>query len=178
MSLHIITGPMFAGKSSYLLDLYSHCPHPKILIKPHIDTRYSTTHVSSHNGHLLPATVVSEHSNIYTSILPKSNSHIFIDEGQFFSQLHSSILSFLQNGHHVTVAALNGDYKQDPFIPISSILPLSNKITLLHANCTQCSSPAHFTHRKCRHSETILLGSSETYQPLCFSCLATLYKQF
>ncbi|WP_175266885.1 hypothetical protein [Acidiplasma cupricumulans] len=60
--LTVITGPMFSGKTSRLIELLERemlAGRNTLLFKPEIDKRYDTTYVTTHKGIRLPAIVVS-----------------------------------------------------------------------------------------------------------------------
>jgi predicted AAA+ superfamily ATPase len=58
----VITGPMYAGKTSALIQRYrsiSVC-RPVAVYKPSRDTRYSKTYIVSHDGDKITATTISD----------------------------------------------------------------------------------------------------------------------
>ncbi len=98
---------------------------------------------------------------------------IIIDESQFFGNLPSSVIKFVEEkGKNVIVGGLNGDYKRQVFGDILSLIPLADEIVKLNSFCIPCSlqskciTLAPFTRRiNSSSSEQILVGGAETYQP-------------
>ena len=66
--IEIITGCMFSGKSTELLNRLNNCSEDYLLLKPKIDTRYGLSDVSTHSGVKKPAKVVSSISDAFDNI--------------------------------------------------------------------------------------------------------------
>jgi thymidine kinase len=189
--LTLILGPMFAGKSTYLINkakqlLANGANENEILLINHSsDMRYDTNKICSHNGEKITSKSLNTLSNIVNDILGNDGiytniKYIFIDEGQFFNDLYQSIKSLLMHypniGEHkleIFICGLDGDYKQEPFLNsrILELIPLSTHITKLNAKCSKCGNTAPFTKRIVYSSETILIGGAEDYQPVCITHL-------
>ena len=105
--LNLILGPMFAGKSTYLINKVNELLHNNILLSEilvinHLsDSRYDTDKICSHNNHKINAISLHNLDNTITTIINKSDEkynkikYIFIDEGQFFNDLYKSIKKLL-----------------------------------------------------------------------------------
>ena len=66
--LELFVGPMFSGKSTKLIDLYkkySYCNIKVCVINHSLDTRYSSSHMSTHDGILVPCIFISEILPVY-----------------------------------------------------------------------------------------------------------------
>ena len=199
--LNLILGPMFAGKSTYLINKVNELLHNNILLNEilvinHLcDSRYDTDKICSHNNHKINAIALQNLDNTITTIINKTDEtynkikYIFIDEGQFFNDLYKSIkkllLSFINvdttkttnttnSNLFIYICGLDGDFKQEPFnnSGILELIPYATNITKLNSICFKCTNTAPFTKRIINSSETILIGGSEQYQP---SCLLHLY---
>ena len=70
----------------------------------------------------------------------------------------------------VIIAALNGDFRMEPFPVIAKIIPKADKIKLLKAYCFNCHKDARFTLRIVQSNETVLIGAGEAYKPACREC--------
>jgi thymidine kinase len=197
--LNLIIGPMFAGKSTYLInkanELLSNGVNEKeiLLINHSSDIRYDTNKICSHNGEKINSKSLNNLSDIVNSILDNNGiynniKYIFIDEGQFFNDLFVSIKSLLlhysnmnindscnniYNKLEIYISGLDGDYKQEPFknSGILDLIPYSTHINKLNSKCTKCGNIAPFTKRIINSSETILIGGVADYQPVCISHL-------
>lgn len=70
----------------------------------------------------------------------------------------------------IIIAALNGDFRMEPFPVIAKIIPKADKIKLLKAYCFNCHKDAKFSLRIVQSNETVLIGAGEAYKPACRDC--------
>ena len=174
----LIIGPMFSGKSTYLLSFerrFLLTPNKILVIKHVFDTvRYSATHVATHTGETsqTQSLNVSKLSEIPQAVLEASDV-ILIDEGQFFDDL-SEWVTFIgtrsNKPRHIVIAGLSGDYKQQNFKSIASVISQVDTIVHLKSTCSVCGVDAPFTTRLDGDKNTAdqtLVGSSDFYQPRC-----------
>ena len=166
--LSVITGPMFSGKTTRLLNFANNVGTGYQLFKPHLDDRYSHTEVCSHVGKSLPATVIKDSFEL----IPRASvTFILIDEGQFFDfSLPYRIEQLLKLDYQITVAGLDMDYKGRPFDPMGQILAMADKVEKLKSECYRCGCEAGRTFRLTEGEERVMVGGSETYAPICFKC--------
>ena len=175
MSLEVVCGPMFSGKSTYLLSYETRfkLARKRVLIVKHsIDTRYSDDCVATHNGAVSQQTAVccSRLSDISTQLIDASDA-VLIDEGQFFPDLYEWCSQWLTSSKHIIIAGLSGDYKQEPFQSIVKLTSMADRIVHLHSICTQCGEDAPFTIRLSHEREQTVVGAADKYQPRCRKCL-------
>lgn len=169
--LEIITGPMFSGKTSKIIDLYNKLYNNDniLVINYYKDTRYSDTHLSNHDNKIIPCVMTNLLSNM-TTICMKYDI-IMINEAQFFHDIVDWVKFIIINfNKHVYINGLDGDFNADTFGNWLDLIPFSDKITKLHSKCHLCSNYAIFTHRYIDSNEKILIGSSDMYYPLCRKC--------
>ena len=103
-SLTVITGCMFAGKTTELINRYHQVKEDVIAFKPVIDNRYSQSEIVSHKGKKIMATRIKN----FTEINNYSQSNIFIDEIHFFQEDIVFYLNQLAKaGKKITVAGLS-----------------------------------------------------------------------
>ena len=95
---------------------------------------------------------------------------IGIDEGQFFPDLVEISEKLAHLNKTVIIAALNGDFRMEPFPVIARIIPKADKIKLLKAYCFNCHKDAKFSLRIVQSNETVLIGAGEAYKPACREC--------
>ena len=179
--LHLILGPMFAGKTTTLInkakEIINIVNKDEILIINHSsDTRYSeNTFITSHDNIKIPCIAMSFLSTISTLQDDISKiKYIFINEGQFFPDLFSIIKELLfKYKIKIYICGLDGDYKQEPFpnCKLLELIPISSTVIKLHANCSYCNNSAPFTKRIINSSDVFLVGGSESYQPVCIEHL-------
>tara|TARA_B100001287_G_scaffold250003_1_gene230243 strand:+ start:221 stop:751 length:531 start_codon:yes stop_codon:yes gene_type:complete len=167
--IEIITGCMFSGKSTELLNRLNNCSEDYLLLKPKIDTRYGLSDVSTHSGIKKSAKVVSSLSDAFDSI---SNIKVIgVDEAQFFSSLIiNDSLKLKSLGKRIIIAGLNKDYLNKEFKSVSGLIKIADKLTKLYAVCNKCSAPASRSHRLSKDKSIILLGHKDAYEPLCKKC--------
>ena len=182
MSLELIIGPMFAGKSSTLQSIVRRRTAIgwKVLVLKHsIDTRYTegaNTEVVNHDLQRCPALATHTLLDLIDSVAVCESQLVIIEEGQFFDDLvEFVIMAVEQKGKHVVVVGLDGDAHRKPFGKILDLIPLADTVQRLHALCKLCGdgTPARFT---CVMNATTVaataagkpqVGGGDTYMPLC-----------
>lgn len=172
-AVHLICGPMFAGKTTTLLQL-ARVPGPQALLVKHaMDTRYSHDAIVTHDGHRLPCVAVTRLSDLDLSGVQR----LFIDEAHFFTDLAAEIKDIAQRVPQITLAGLDRDYTGADF-PSTSALHLmipTLRCTILRATCAFCQQPhATLTRRRGglpRHVH--LIGGTSEYYAVCSSCLVS-----
>jgi thymidine kinase len=175
MSLELIIGPMFSGKSSYLLSSirrYKEIDLPFFIITSTLDKRYSeSAKIVNHNRESCTA-------DISVKVLAEVSSKkeyleakvIIIEEGQFYPDL----LEFVKESveiyeKHVIVAGLDGDANRKPFGQMLQLIPYADSIVKLKAMCKVCNdgTEALFTSKKVHDNSVVDIGSSDKYEALC-----------
>ncbi|NJE60509.1 thymidine kinase [Thermococcus sp. 21S7] len=179
--LEVITGPMFAGKTTELIKRIERQMFAKrkaALFKPSIDNRYSEDEVVAHNGLRYEAFVIPTDENGVERIVEITSKEgyevIGVDEVQFFPMAIVDALERLADeGVYVIASGLNLDFKGDPFPVTKELLVRADNIVYLTAVCTVCGKPATRTQRLIdgkpapRDSPVILVGGSESYEARC-----------
>lgn len=165
----LFTGPMFAGKTERLIDIY-YTKKAVFVIKPTIDTRCEFDRIVSHSGAWVPAVAAAK---LLPVPLPAHTKVVCIDEGQFFPDLVEGVVNIARLGVDVYVAALNGTSDQKPWPQISDLFPYVTEVVYIPAAvCSRCNSkPAHFTKRLAQSKDVILIGGAGDYMPVCRNCL-------
>jgi thymidine kinase len=173
MSLHVILGPMFSGKTSKLLEIYEQCilSNISVLVINHSsDTRYSDIMLSSHDKKMIPCIL----SDKLQDIVDISENVILINEGQFFNDLYDWVKIMVeQYNKTLYVCGLDGDSNRKRFGQMLDLIPISDKVTKLRSLCAICNNgnKAPFTLRTSMSSEKqILIGSDDCYKPVCRNC--------
>ena len=164
----LILGPMFSGKSTRLIEVirkYTYKAKKTIMVKFYADQRYSDkSEVVTHD--LIKYDSI-DCKNLRDSMetLKKYNV-IGIDEGQFFPDLVEVCEELASLKKTVIIAALNGDFRMEPFPVISKIISKADKIKLLKAYCFNCHKDAKFSLRIVQSNETVLIGRVKLINPL------------
>lgn len=171
-NLTIITGPMYAGKTTLLQnmigkDLKANIPF--LVFKPKIDVRYSPHHLVSHSGKQIRAIPLELDETQKLEGLEYKN--IYFDEFQFFGlALAEKILELKHLGHNITISGLQKDYLNEDFGYISWLLPSADSVFILEGTCDLCNMPSTHTFRKIQSKNLILLGEKNEYLGLCGDC--------
>ena len=173
MSLELIIGPMYAGKSSYLLSLiskYEAIGWKILTLTSTLDTRYEKDAVHSHNHARHDAVAVSYLGEAVANDAYAAAKLILIEESQFFEDLVPFVLRAVEvEGKHLVVVGLSGDFNRKPFGHTLELIPFCDRITKLTALCRLCGdgTPALFTHRTSKETSVIAVGAAEAYDALC-----------
>lgn len=168
--IEVITGCMFAGKTTALLSRLRSTNNKYLLVKPKIDDREIGDTVSTHNGISAKAIRVGKLSDIFKEL--KNIKVVGIDEAQFFTKSIIEDLNYLKSKNiKIIIAGLEKDYLNQPFKSMMEIIAISDSITRLKAKCHQCGKDATYSHRKNTNSKAqLLIGSENFYEALCEKC--------
>ncbi len=184
MSLRVVLGPMFAGKTSEIQSVvrrYTCLGKPVLILTADIDNRYQTddsgsvTAVVSHDRIALPARSVRVDGGL-TGVLgwPEyaAAAAVVVDEAQFFREcLVPFVHAAVGSGKHVVVVGLDGDAEQRPFGDVLQLIPFADSVEKKTALCLACGdgTPAIFTQRLCAGavSGQVAVGGAEMYRPVC-----------
>jgi len=133
-SLELIIGPMFAGKSCELfrkIRILKVLNKKYIVIKPTIDTRNNSNIIVSHNFDKENCIALKNLDDILYIMSDTDFSAIdtiFIDEGQFFTDLKDTVLNLVEKyNKNVIISGLDGDSKRNHFGQIIDLIPLADK---------------------------------------------------
>ncbi|CAI7839941.1 unnamed protein product [Closterium sp. NIES-53] len=175
-AIHVITGPMFAGKTTALLErMHEEMGRGRsvLVVKSKADTRYARDAVVSHDGAAMPCLAVRS----LLEILAEDGAHrdayeqaavIGVDEAQFIHGLvEFSLRAADHDGKTLFIAGLDGDFRRKRFGELLDLIPHADSVTKLAARCEMCGRPASFTLRKTQETKLRLVGGAETYMPVC-----------
>ena len=171
--IEVVCGSMFSGKTEELIRRINRARIAKQTVeifKPAIDIRYAEEEVVSHDDRAVKSTPVDAAQSILLFVSDDANV-VGIDEGQFFGEELVEVCTNLANrGIRVIVAGLDMDYLGQPFGPMPKLMAIAEYVTKVHAICMQCGNPAQFSHRTANNDKLVMLGETESYQPLCRTC--------
>jgi thymidine kinase len=184
-TLTVICGPMFSGKSRELIRLMHIAEiagQDTVMFKPRIDTRYSHTDVSSHDGIRKGAMAVNTAREVLSFVL-RSNpppAVIGVDEGQFFDRgLPEVCLWLVDQGRRVVVAGLDRNFRGEPFGSMPELLACADEVLKLRAVCMRCKDPRVTAVLPQRlidgrpapyDSPEVMVGGAEFYEARCLDC--------
>lgn len=172
MSLELIIGSMYSGKSTELVrrvqrlkSIGTRC----LVINHTSDTRVEGDFVETHDGKRAEAKKTDD--LLLVDVRPYDA--IAIDEGQFFTNLKTAVMLMVEkHGKHVIVAGLSGDYLRNPFGEILDLIPVADNVDFKRALCARCKHPeraASFTKRLSEETSQVYVSSSD-YAALCRHC--------
>jgi thymidine kinase len=175
MSLQLVIGPMFSGKTTTLLSYekkFQVSNKKYICINHSFDTRYSDDgKLSTHDGKVSSGRHVSVNSlNILKSSELDEYDAFIIDEIQFFTDAEDFIKFWTSRDKIIVCGGLNSDYRMKPFETVNKLISLSDKIVHLTALCVDCGSDAPFTERTIQSDKQTLVGTGDIYKPKCRKC--------
>ncbi len=168
MSLEVIIGCMFSGKSSTLIRKVARLRaiDKKCVFVNHTFDSRCGEEVKTHEGiryNAVKCDKMAEFTNW------EEYDVIGIDEGQFFQDIVHYVEKYLLHGVVVIVAGLSGDFNLKPFINVCELMSLANDVTYTKALCVHCKdgTPATFSKRLINDNKRILTGADDTYEPVC-----------
>jgi len=188
--LEIILGPMYASKSTRLVEIYKQCKFcniPVTVINHSIDNRYDEELLSTHDKVKIPCIKTEKLTDVWVSNLHFNNLEniprikdkleiaksdvILINEGQFFPDLYNVVVDMLKYNKKVYVCGLDGDFERKKFGTILDLIPLCDKVTKLTSLCSQCKDGTLgiFSMRLTNELEQTVVGS-DNYIPVCRKC--------
>lgn len=171
-TIEVVCGSMFSGKTEELIRRMKRAQFAKQkveIFKPAIDVRYSEVEVVSHNHTAILSTPVDSSSSIL--LLAEDVEVVGIDEAQFFDMGIVDVCRELASrGIRVIVAGLDMDFKGTPFGPMPNLMAIADDVFKAHAICVRCGELATFSHRLVQNGKQVLLGETESYEPLCRAC--------
>jgi len=177
MSLEVVIGPMFSGKSSFIDSAVKRrrsIGANVLVIKPGSDIRYSTdSEVVTHDGVRVSCYTTNQGLMYIPNDITRGVHTIIIDEAQFFDDLVLFVTCEMENfGKDVIVVGLDGDFNRKPFGQVLNCIPLADRVTRLTALCACCrdGTPGLFSFRKVDQGGQVLVGGAEAYAPLCRAC--------
>lgn len=171
-AIHLIMGPMFAGKSTELLRKirrYNIKRKSTIVVAYELDDRYTSENkVITHDHNEYPAVKTER----IRDVLERLDEYevIGIDEGQFYPDLVEYSEYLANKGKIVIISALNGNFKREPFEVISKLIPKCETIENITAICYNCNDEANYSLRTLKDEREVVIGGDDIYKPACRAC--------
>lgn len=173
--LEVIFGPMFSGKTTYLIEKYrqhNYLGQKICVINFVLDQRYGTG-LTSHDQTKIDCICLKKLNDIFAvnQEIVRESHVILINEGQFFEDLlEFSLLMVEKYKKIVYVAGLDTDFNRNKFGQIIDLIPYSDNIVKLHSLCGCCKdgTKAIFSKRLTQSKEQVEIGCD--YVPLCRKC--------
>ena len=175
LHLVVITGPMFAGKTTELmrrLHRYELAGKRVLLFKPRLDVRSGSGQVKSHDGRSMEAIEIALSAEILRYVDEHGDvAAIGVDEAQFLDGNLVRVIRILrERGIDVFVAGLDMDYRGEPFGYMPQLMAMADEVVKLKAVCVVCGADATHSFKKRLDDKVIEVGGAELYEPRCFKC--------
>lgn len=191
--LFVVSGPMFAGKTSVVVDamqskmfnwdkLKIPCKHPlgfcnrldsqRRGIKPAI-TSHNSVKITSCVEWLDDDNLMDELIDNFNSIVSEKIDWIFIDEVQFFDKsgrIRELVEKILSEGINICLTGLSQDSFGEPFGLMGDFMAIADYVKVLQARCTLCDKPATKTQRISMETGQILVDAGNSFAPHCKDC--------
>ncbi len=180
MSLELLLGPMFAGKSSALLSIvrrHQALGWSVMVVTHSCDTRYGTDpQVVNHDQQRCPAIATNKLMPLLDTADYTAARLIVVEESQFFGDLVPFVLRAVDTDKkHVVVVGLDGDAERRPFGHVLDLIPYADRYTKLTAFCKLCAdgTPALFTFAASDDAVAsaaageACVGAADKYMPMC-----------
>ena len=192
MSLRIVVGPMFAGKTSEVQSVVRRfgCLGKKVLVlTAEIDNRYAdvdtsgNTFVVNHDKNAVPARAVPIDGLVAVTFWREFEeaTAIIVDEAQFFVDCLIPFvrLAVDQYGKHVVVVGLDSDASRRPFGDVLALAAHADSIEKKTALCKRCGdgTEAIFTRKLVVQDsvgspthpsgDPVEVGGSSLYEAVC-----------
>jgi len=165
--LEVICGPMFAGKTTRLMQRLAElraAGHQVVAVKPSLDQRYHATDLATHDGLTMPASLVERPEDLAAL----EADVIGLDEAHFFeSGLHRAVMTLLLRGHHVILAGLDRTSMNEPFGEMGSLLIEADHVVKIAGTCAVCGREAVHTVRLFASREPIVVGGVGMFENRC-----------
>ncbi|MHB8869908.1 MAG: thymidine kinase [Thermoleophilia bacterium] len=178
--VEVICGSMFSGKSEELMRRLRRASIARqrvVVVKPALDVRYDASRISSHDGRGWEAFCVQRADEILLVPGVEEADVVAVDEAQFLDDELPHVVQFLADRNkRVIVAALDQDFRGEPFGPVPAVMAMAEFVDKLQAICARCGAPASRTQRLLdglpagEHDPLVMVGGTESYEARCRRC--------
>ena len=180
-----ITGPMFASKSSELLnrmERYYYAKKKILLVRPKKDTRDYFSHEKANDERLIkmkPDEIVINDfqeifdKDLFEEMLRADYKAIFIDEAFMIKDVWKfcKFEGFAKSNPDIFFVGLLASSECEVFPEVVKFLPRCDEIIKLNAVCMDCGSyPANYSYFCGGEKKSDILIGDNKYQCLCSSC--------
>lgn len=177
MSLDIILGPMFAGKSSRILSIESRyaAVGMRVLILKHAsDNRYGEyDNIITHDQRHVPCRRLLNLNQLEDETIVRFDV-IIVDEAHFFPGLVDFVRRVVEwHRKSLFLVGLDGDSHRRRFGELLDCIPLADRVERITGFCHRCANgtPGLFSYRRQGpHDQQVIVGGPERYETLCRTC--------
>lgn len=179
MSLEVVVGPMFSGKSSYAVSYTRRqraIGKSVLVIKPDIDNRYGIEeYLMTHDNDRVQCKMWKVREPLCKMTDLNYDCYV-VEEAQFFEHLQHFCYELVMKRHkNVLVVGLDGCAQQKKFGEILDVIPMASSVKKLTALCSVCKdgTPAPYTKKYIGDwgGEQVDVGGLEKYAAVCLKHL-------
>ena len=193
--IHIYTGPVKAGKSKKLIEIYNQLKDCGVMVFSSKFSLMSGENIVSRYGTEIKAIPINNLFDIRHHLGSKTVSYILIDEFQFLQMSTGELKAFFDEFYDkfdFYIFGLNLDYRRSPFKLMASIMAMADDIQILGGYCDKCGKiPSKYSLRlendlpaKIEKEGQVILLDGEVldktkvdYQSICNDCWKQIYKK-
>ncbi len=165
--LTVITGPMFAGKTTALIDRLRAAEaagRRVAALKSSIDDRYDAEHIVTHEGASHAARAIGSPAELREV----DAELVGVDEVHFFREgFVPEVLALLDRGVDVLCAGLDRSSFHVPMSEMGALFCEADEVVKLTARCSICGEPATHTKRLVADKQDIIVGGEGMFEPRC-----------
>lgn len=178
-TLTVISGPMFAGKTTRLLELVAQAEaagRAVVVCSPAGDTRSGQGAVATHTGQRRAAVACACAEAVLAAADQAAGTDagvlVAVDEAHFFgAALVEPVRRLLaRRGTAVVVAGLDLDHRGHGFEPFPTLHCLADRVEKLTAPCARCGGAAVYSQRMVADQGRIVVGGAGAYEARCRAC--------
>ena len=172
MTITLVCGPMYSGKTSFILNYEKRCVISNrryVLINHSLDKRYSEDRITTHDQKQSINKFISTNKLTELDVDFTVIDVIIIDECQFFDDL--SIFLDKWSNKTIICSGLNSDFKLNSFKNTNDAFSRADKIIHLVSTCSLCGEDAPFSKRLTKDEQQTVIGN-DIYSPRCRKCFS------
>lgn len=194
MSITIISGPVKAGKSKRLIEIYNQLEDCGVMV---FSSKFSLTNgedIVSRYGTKIKAIPINSLFDIPNHIHSKYTKYILVDEFQFLQMSTSELKAFFDeyySKYDFYLFGLNTNYRREPFKLMAHAMAMADDIQLIGGYCDICGSiPSKYSLRlengepaNIKEDGQVILLDGEysevkvDYQSICGNCWEDIYRK-
>lgn len=178
--LTLIAGPMFAGKTTKLLTIFSvlsNLGYSILCFKAEAKSNGGMGHTRSHDERLLPVIYIDMNKpvRILEYVGKDGIQKVIIDAVQFFAKkpFLMVVKKLLAMGIDVYCDGLIYDYKKREFGATKALMDIADECLVQYSICVRCAHRAEHTERIAGGTEQSIGTTGKIkamYIPVCASC--------
>ncbi|MFA5230706.1 MAG: thymidine kinase [Candidatus Paceibacterota bacterium] len=178
-TITIYCGSMFSGKTTALrkdLELFKIAGFKTVIFKHSFDVRDGGDIEKTHDGTIMPATMVQNSEEILKHI--DNVDIIGIDEVHFFdNNLGNVVKRMITMGKTVVASGLDMDFMGEPFYNTIYLMGIADNVNKMHGVCVACGGRGKYNHKFAQCSNDRLeVGAEDKYKCLCYECIKNEFK--